>query len=76
MARRIKQYRLRMTEEEFERLEELSHKLNMPKSKVIRHAIKAAGMSLLCMEESIIIDTQLHPDEAYEPLKKTLAKEG
>ena len=51
MANRVKQYRLRMTEEEFERLEELSRKLNMPKSKVIRHAIKAADMSLLCLEE-------------------------
>lgn len=51
MARRIKQYRLRMTEEEFARLEYLSQRLNMPKSKVIRHAIKAADMSLLCLEE-------------------------
>lgn len=51
MAKRVKQYRLRMTEEEFERLEKLSRKLNMPKSKVIRYSLRAADMSLICFEE-------------------------
>lgn len=50
MAKRTKQYRIRMSEEEFIRLEHLSNKLNMPKSKVIRLAIKSADMSLIVFE--------------------------
>lgn len=92
MARRNKQYRLRMTNEEFEKLEKLSHKLGVSKSTIIRHALKNCEMTLYYlssdreairqaysggfthaaqMEEPIIIDTQLYPDEAYEPLIKS-----
>lgn len=51
MARRIKQYRLRMTEDEFEQLEKLSRKLNMNKAKVIRHSLRASAMSLIWTEK-------------------------
>lgn len=51
MAKRVKQYRLRMTEEEFEGLEILSSKLNMRKSDVIRHSLKASWMSMICLEK-------------------------
>lgn len=44
MAKRFKQYRLRMTEEEFEDLNELSKKLNLPKSIIIRLLLKSAMM--------------------------------
>ena len=46
MARRNKQYRIRMTEEEFKRLEKLSHELGVPKSTIIRHALKNCEMTL------------------------------
>ena len=46
MAKRNKQYRLRMTEEEFEKLEKLSHKLGVPKSTIMRHALKNCEMTL------------------------------
>lgn len=51
MAKRVKQYRLRMTEEEFERLENLSNKLNMRKSDLIRHSLRSAEMSMICLEK-------------------------
>ena len=46
MAKRFKQYRLRMTEKEFEDLNELSKKLNMPKSTIIRLLLKSAMMKV------------------------------
>ena len=51
MKKRVKKYKVKMSEEDFMRLEELSRKLNMSKSKVIRYCLRSADMSLIIFEE-------------------------
>lgn len=69
MAKRNKQYRLRMTDEEFEKLETLSHESGLPKAFIIRLALKNYGM----MRHYITVDRKAI-EEAFRSMNTHAAK--